>query len=156
NWDTLPETNGTKLGQRPHGALREVPLWPHHEGNAVDPTRRDLVHEAPSQRWFRPFAPLPACLLVQSQASGAHLRTVEGRNAFDRERAPALAGRLERITVNLPAGFDPRRHTPAVIQKITESHGPGWEVEAIDPSGKRLRPCARWRSPRHTMRMPTP
>src|SRR5690625_7865028 len=63
---------------------------------------------------------------------------VEGRNAFDRERAPALAGRLERITVNLPAGFDPRRHTPAVIQKITESHGPGWEVEAIDPSGKRL------------------
>lgn len=40
--------------------------------------------------------------------------------------------------MNLPAGFDPRRHTPAVIQKITESHGPGWEVEAIDPSGKRL------------------
>src|SRR5690625_7138793 len=68
---------------------------------------------------------------------GRRLRMVEGRNAFDRERAPALAGRLERITVNLPAGFDPRRHTPAVIQKITESHGPGRSEERRVGNAKR-------------------
>lgn len=46
--------------------------------------------------------------------------------------------KIERITVNLPANFDARRHTQAVLAKIADKHGEGWEVESIDSANNRL------------------
>jgi len=41
---------------------------------------------------------------------------------------------IERVRVKLPERFDERKpsHTEAVLAKLAEKHGPGWEVEAVD------------------------
>lgn len=41
---------------------------------------------------------------------------------------------VERISVRLPAGFDPRKHGTALIRKISETHGEGFEIDSIDPN----------------------
>jgi hypothetical protein len=40
---------------------------------------------------------------------------------------------MERITVKAD-GFDPNRHLDAIIAKVSEAKGPGWEVESADPA----------------------
>lgn len=40
---------------------------------------------------------------------------------------------MERITIKVP-GFDPNRHLDAIIAKVSEQKGPGWEIESADPA----------------------
>ncbi|MEJ7648713.1 MAG: hypothetical protein WKF57_06740 [Nakamurella sp.] len=40
----------------------------------------------------------------------------------------------ERITIKLPPGFNPDRHQKALLVKVSEAHGDGWEIESIDPA----------------------
>jgi hypothetical protein len=40
----------------------------------------------------------------------------------------------ERITVRLPAGFDPAKHLKALERLVADKHGDGWEIESIDPA----------------------
>jgi hypothetical protein len=40
----------------------------------------------------------------------------------------------EKITIRLPAGFDPARHLRALESKIAEKHGDGFLVDSIDPA----------------------
>lgn len=48
-----------------------------------------------------------------------------------------MASSIERITVRLPAEFDPTRHPgAAIVNKVIEKRGPGWELDSIDPVGK--------------------
>jgi hypothetical protein len=42
---------------------------------------------------------------------------------------------VERITITLPAGFDPARHGKALEKLIADKHGEGFEVDHIDPVG---------------------
>ncbi|MGC0250454.1 cell division protein FtsK [Pseudactinotalea sp. Z1748] len=49
-----------------------------------------------------------------------------------------MASKIERISVKLPAGFDARKHTNAVLAKISQKHGEGWEVDSIDPKAGTL------------------
>lgn len=41
---------------------------------------------------------------------------------------------VERISVRLPAGFDPRKHGAALAKKIGETYGEGFEIDSIDPT----------------------
>lgn len=50
-------------------------------------------------------------------------------------KAPASRRRTERLTVELPAGFDPARHLRTLARTITELHGPGWEIAVINTDG---------------------
>ena len=45
---------------------------------------------------------------------------------------------IDRVTVSLPEGFDPRRHVEAILAHIASSQGPGWEVEWIDAGNATL------------------
>lgn len=40
---------------------------------------------------------------------------------------------LERISVKLPEGFNPDRHVKALLKKIAEQYGEGFELDSIDP-----------------------
>jgi replicative DNA helicase len=39
----------------------------------------------------------------------------------------------ERITIKLPAGFDPAKHLKALEKLVADKHGDGWEIDSIDP-----------------------
>lgn len=41
---------------------------------------------------------------------------------------------VERIDVTLPDGFDPAKHLGALTRAIVDKHGPGWEVDNINPA----------------------
>jgi len=41
---------------------------------------------------------------------------------------------VERISVRLPAGFDPRKHGASLVKKIAETYGDGFEIDSIDPN----------------------
>lgn len=58
-----------------------------------------------------------------------------------------MASKIERISVKLPAGFDARKHTSAVLAKISQKHGEGWEVDSIDPKAGTLT-ASRFAQPR--------
>lgn len=45
-----------------------------------------------------------------------------------------MAVKVDRVRVKLPPGFDERRHLTALIQKVTQVHGPGYELDSIDPA----------------------
>jgi len=40
----------------------------------------------------------------------------------------------EKITIRLPAGFDPARHLRALEVKVAEQHGDGFAIDSIDPT----------------------
>ena len=40
---------------------------------------------------------------------------------------------IERITLKLPADFDPSRHLKALEKLVADRHGDGWELDSIDP-----------------------
>jgi hypothetical protein len=44
-----------------------------------------------------------------------------------------VASSIERIQIKLPGGFDPAKHQAALMKKITEAHGPGFDLDSIDP-----------------------
>lgn len=44
----------------------------------------------------------------------------------------ATAVGVERLNVPLPAGFDPNRHTDALIKKVLDAKGGGWKLQNID------------------------
>lgn len=39
---------------------------------------------------------------------------------------------MERVTVKLPAGFDPAKHENALVKKIAEIHGDGFEIDSLE------------------------
>jgi hypothetical protein len=39
----------------------------------------------------------------------------------------------ERVTIRLPAGFDPAKHLKALEKVIADKHGDGFEIDSIDP-----------------------
>ncbi len=43
----------------------------------------------------------------------------------------------ERITVNLPEGFDASRHGAALLSQIVAAHGAGWEIVSVDPDARK-------------------
>jgi hypothetical protein len=45
-----------------------------------------------------------------------------------------VAGQIERVTVRLPAGFDDNNpgHLGKLLGAVTNAHGPGFAIEAID------------------------
>ena len=43
-----------------------------------------------------------------------------------------MASSTERIRINLPAGFQPEKHTKQVEKKIVEKHGEGFEIDSIE------------------------
>lgn len=47
---------------------------------------------------------------------------------------------LEKLTVNTPGAFDPANQAmvQAMLQKIAEVKGPGWEVNSYDPAARKL------------------
>lgn len=40
----------------------------------------------------------------------------------------------ERVKITLPAGFDPGRHVKALVKKIADRYGDGFEIDSIDPA----------------------
>lgn len=46
----------------------------------------------------------------------------------------ASTSSIERISVKLPAGFDPARHHTALVKLIAQKHGDGFEIQHIDPA----------------------
>lgn len=45
-----------------------------------------------------------------------------------------MASTIERITVKLPAGFDPAKHERALMKIITDRYGAGFDLDSIDPT----------------------
>lgn len=45
---------------------------------------------------------------------------------------------IERITFPFPKGFDPSRHEKALPGLIAKQHGPGFEVDSIDPEARTI------------------
>lgn len=45
---------------------------------------------------------------------------------------------IERIRVKLPDAFDARKHTGAILTKVAQAHGEGWEIESIDTAARAL------------------
>lgn len=43
---------------------------------------------------------------------------------------------IERITIKLPAGFDPAKHEKALAALIAKSYGSGFEIDSIDPAAQ--------------------
>lgn len=41
---------------------------------------------------------------------------------------------LEKLSFKLPTGFDPQRHTKALLAIASKQHGPGWDLDSIDIS----------------------
>lgn len=41
---------------------------------------------------------------------------------------------IERMTADLPGGFDPSKHAQALVAMVVAKHGEGWELESIDPA----------------------
>jgi hypothetical protein len=39
---------------------------------------------------------------------------------------------MERVRVKLPAGFDPGKHENALVKKIAEIHGDGFEIDSLE------------------------
>lgn len=44
-----------------------------------------------------------------------------------------MATSIERVRVKLPAGFNENKHVAALLKKVTEVHGEGFELDSIDP-----------------------
>lgn len=44
-----------------------------------------------------------------------------------------MAAAIERLSIDLPKGFDPNKHTRALVRIVAEKHGDGWEIDSIDP-----------------------
>lgn len=47
--------------------------------------------------------------------------------------AADMASSIERLTIDLPQGFDPGKHLSALLAKVGEAYGAGFDVDAIDP-----------------------
>lgn len=43
-----------------------------------------------------------------------------------------MAASIERLTTNLPPGFNPRIHAPVLIKHVSRTHGEGWTMESAD------------------------
>lgn len=43
-----------------------------------------------------------------------------------------MAVTTERITIPLPPGFDPRKHSQGLRRLICDKHGDGWEIDSVD------------------------
>ena len=41
--------------------------------------------------------------------------------------------KMERVRVKLPPGFDERKHLPALMKKVGDTYGPGFDLDSIDP-----------------------
>lgn len=49
-----------------------------------------------------------------------------------------MSSPIERIRVKLPEAFDARKHTGAILTKVAQAHGEGWEIESIDTTARTL------------------
>ena len=49
-----------------------------------------------------------------------------------------MSSPIERIRVKLPDAFDARKHTGAILTKVAQAHGEGWEIESIDTAARTL------------------
>ena len=51
------------------------------------------------------------------------------------------AAQLQRVSVPVPENFDPARHSIAIVDKLVEKYGPGWQIETLETeagTGRRI------------------